>query len=101
MPRKLSETEIQLKLQEGRNYKRLYFELKDRFDEVKAENKALRAENLELRQTVATLQIQIAELQVMVFGKKKKPPTGTAIPNDILTNLPNPHGFMSFMRFNL
>ena len=90
MPRKLSETEIQLKLQEGRNYKRLYFELKDRFDEVKAENKALRAENLELRQTVATLQIQIAELQAMVFGKKKKPPTGTAVANDILATLPNP-----------
>jgi transposase len=77
---KLSEEQIKLKLIEGRNYKHLYTELKDAFDEVKQDNKTLRAENLELKQSLETLKIQIAELQTMVFGKHKKPPTGTVVP---------------------
>lgn len=74
---KLTNVQIAQKLQEGRNYKRLYFELKGSFDEVKAENKALRADNQELKEVVASLKIQVAELQAMVFGKKKRPPTAT------------------------
>ena len=40
---KLTPVQVQQKLQEGRNYKRLYYELKDKYDkvtgELKAENK--------------------------------------------------------------
>lgn len=74
--RKLSDQHIKQKLQEGRNYKWLYFELKDKFDEVKAENKQLRATVAEQQQTIDTLKVQIAELQTMVFGKKRRPSTG-------------------------
>src|SRR5260370_9746400 len=89
MPRakKLTDTAIRRQLQAGRNYKRLYSELKGRFDELKTDVKALRAENRELRELLSAAQaqlrtqsIQIAELQTMVFGKQKKPPTGTVIP---------------------
>ncbi len=73
---KLSEAEIRHKLQTGRNYKRLYLELKVKYDELKAENKQLRATIAKQQQTIASLQIQIAELQTMVFGKKRRPPTG-------------------------
>lgn len=54
-----------------------------RYDEV---TNQLKQENQELRRLVALQQsqlekqaIQISELQTMVFGKKKKPPTGTPI----------------------
>lgn len=78
--RKLSDAEIRQKLQEGRNYKRLYTDLKAKYDQVTAH---LQQENQELRQLLEqaleqnkTQAIQIAELQTMVFGKKKRPPTG-------------------------
>lgn len=73
---KLSDAQIKQRLQEGRNYKHLYHELKGKFDEVKADNKQLKSENRELKERIATLEIQIAELQTMVFGRKRKPPTG-------------------------
>ena len=82
---KLTDEQIRLRLQEGRNYKRLYFELKARHDKVvgklKQENKELRnllGQALEQNKTQA---IQIAELQTMVFGKKHKPPTGRYEPD--------------------
>ena len=78
--KKLTDQEIQVRLAEGRNYKRLYIELKIKYDKVTGE---LKAENKELRQLVTLQQaqlekqaIQIAELQTMVFGKKKRPPMG-------------------------
>ncbi len=78
--KKLTDQEIQVRLTEGRNYKRLYTELKLRYDKVTGE---LKAENQALRQLVALQQaqletqaIQIAELQTMVFGKKRQPPGG-------------------------
>lgn len=88
--RKLTDQEIKTRLTEGRNYKRLYTELKITYDTVTTE---LKAENKELRQLLQqaldqnqTQAIQIAELQQMVFGKKKKPPTGTVVP--VLSELP-------------
>ena len=73
----LSNQEIQRQLQEGRNYKRLYFELKLKFNELKAENKQLKQEVADLRSelayTVETLTAQIEELKTMVFGRKKRP----------------------------
>jgi transposase len=77
---KLSDQNIALRLQEGRNYKHLYTQLKAKYDKLEAKNKLLLAENTKLKLTVATLQIQIAELQAMVFGKKKNPPRGTVVP---------------------
>jgi transposase len=77
---KITPAQLRQKLQEGRNYKHLYAELKVRFDEVKAENKQLRALVTEQEARLNTQAIQIAELQTMVFGKKKKPPTGTVVP---------------------
>jgi hypothetical protein len=77
---KLSDEQIQQKLIEGRNYKRLYVELKGKFDEVKAENKQLKQELIDQRQyfesIIETQAAQIAELQTMVFGKKKRPRSG-------------------------
>ena len=73
---KLTDQDIQVRLQEGRNYKKLYTELKVRFDEVKKENKQLKEQLAEAHAKLDTQAIQIAELQTMVFGKKKKPPTG-------------------------
>ncbi len=74
---KLTDQEIQKLLQEGRNYKRLYRELKPKFDRLKADNKQLR-ELVALQQAQLDKQaIQIAELQAMVFGKKKNKQTPT------------------------
>lgn len=82
---KLTDEQIKQKLAEGRNYKRLYFELKEKYDAVITENKALR-ELVALQQAQLEKQaIQIAELQTMVFGKKRKPPTGYHT-----SNLPKP-----------
>lgn len=77
---KLTTAQVQQKLQEGRNYKHLYHELKGTYDEVKAENKELRQLLGAAQTQLQTQAIQIAELQTMVFGRKKKPPTGTVVP---------------------
>jgi transposase len=77
---KLSEEQIKQKLIEGRNYKRLYCELKVKYDDLKAENEQLKQELLDQRQyfssIIETQAAQIAELQTMVFGKKKRPRSG-------------------------
>lgn len=78
--RKLTDQEIKARLVEGRNYKRLYSELKPKFDELKAENNELRRLLQQALDQNKTQAIQIAELQAMVFGKKRKPPTGTVVP---------------------
>lgn len=73
---KLSDEQIQQKLTEGRNYKRLYFDLKAMFDEERAEKKQLKAELAELKaqfsETVELQQARIEELEAMVFGRKPK-----------------------------
>ena len=84
---KLSEEQVKQKLQEGRNYKRLYFELKDKFDVVAEEHKQCPKLIAELTAKydaiIETQAAQIAELQTMVFGRKnrfrsggKRPPSG-------------------------
>ena len=74
--KKLSDEEIKLKLQEGRNYKRLYSELKTRFDDAQAEIKQLKNENIEQRvyfeTIIETQNARISELETMVFGRKPK-----------------------------
>jgi len=78
---KLSDQQIKLRLQEGRNYKRLYTDLKVQFDEVVKEHKQCPKLLVEQQEAIETLKIQIAELQTMVFGRKKKPPTGHYLPD--------------------
>ena len=71
---KLSEEQIKQKLTEGRNFKRLYYELKDKFDELAKQHKQcpeLLAEQKAYFETrLETQAAQIEELQAMVFGKK-------------------------------
>lgn len=78
---KLSDEQINQKLQEGRNYKRLYFELKAMFDEERAEKKQLKAELDELRvlfnETVERQQARIEELETIVFGRKPRSGSGS------------------------
>jgi len=73
---KLSEAQVRQKLQGGRNYKRLYSELKVLFDEERAEKRQLKAELVALKalfsETVEAQQARIEELETMVFGRKPK-----------------------------
>lgn len=73
---KLSEQQIKQKLTEGRNYKRLYFELKDKFDVVVAQNKQLKAQLVEQKAAFESIieaqNARISELETMVFGRKPK-----------------------------
>lgn len=76
----LSDKEVHRQLQEGRNYKRLYVALKDKFDESQAEIKQLKKENAELKQyfsgIIEAQAARIEELEAKVFGRKKKPRSG-------------------------
>lgn len=73
---KLNDAQIKQKLAEGRNYKRLYFELKDKYDEVKAENKQLKQmladQKAYFEAIVENQYARITELETMVFGRKPK-----------------------------
>lgn len=64
----------------GLLYKRLYFELKDKFDDSQAEVKQLKADNAELKQYFSSIveaqAARITELETMVFGRKKRPRSG-------------------------
>ena len=77
---KLTDDQIKQKLAEGRNYKRLYFELKDKYDDLKLENKQLKQELADQRQYFESIienqAAQISELQTIVFGRKKRPRSG-------------------------
>jgi len=73
---KLSDEEIAQKLQEGRNYKRLYYELKDKFDVVAEEHKQcpqlIAALTAKYDAIIETQNARIAELETMVFGRKNR-----------------------------
>ena len=75
MALKLSDREIHKRLTEWRNYKRLYPELKQKYEQAKKRIKeledALRRERKEREESVETLKLQIEELREMVFGRKK------------------------------
>lgn len=95
---KLSDEQIRQKLIEGRNYKRLYFELKDKFDDLKAENKQLKQELRDQRHyfeaIVETQAAQIAELQTMVFGRKP----GGGLPAKAVKKVRQPRAKSSYRR---
>jgi hypothetical protein len=77
---KLTDAQITQKLQEGRNYKRLYYELKGKYDELRVENtqlKTLLAEQKAMFEAIIETQnARITELETMVFGRKKRPRSG-------------------------
>lgn len=64
--------------------------LKTELTAVKAQNELLETLVAELRRQNQTQAIQIAELQTMVFGKKKRPPTGGTPVADPLFTAPAP-----------
>jgi len=73
---KLSDTQITKKLQEGRNYKRLYFDLKVKYDALKEENILLKQQIAEQKAgfeaIIENQNARIDELEAMVFGRKSK-----------------------------
>jgi hypothetical protein len=85
MSKKLSDAEIKLRLQEGRNYKRLYFELKDKYDALLVQNQQ-QAAHIEALTTrfeaiVEAQAARITELETMVFGRRPKPRSGGKPPS--------------------
>lgn len=66
MSRSLSPEQISQKLQEGRNYKRLYFDLKVKYDAVVLENKQLRELVAAQAATIAELQDEVKQLRAEV-----------------------------------
>lgn len=78
--KKLTDQEVATRMVELRNLRRLHARDRQQIAELKAENKELRALVVAQETRLNTQAIQIAELQTMVFGKKKKPPTGTVVP---------------------
>ncbi len=74
---KLSEEQVKQRPTEGRNYKRLYYGLKDTFDTASEEHKQcprLIAEPTAKHDAATEAQnARIAELETMVFGRKKRP----------------------------
>ena len=78
--KRLSDEVIASRMVELRNFRKLHATDRQHIRELKAENVALRALVAEQQVVIETLKIQIAELQTMVFGRKRKPPTGHHIP---------------------
>lgn len=82
---KLSQEEIDRRMVELYNYRRLYPELRQKYEALKAENiqlkEALARERKEREESVEALKLQIEELREMVFGRKRgghdddEPPT--------------------------
>src|SRR5450756_1276156 len=75
---KLSESETKYRLTRLRNLERMYRAAKEREAVKDARIAELEVVVADQGQQLDTFKIQIAELQTMVFGKKRKPPTGNA-----------------------
>ena len=84
---KLSDEQVIQKLIEGRNFKRLYYELKDKFDDAQDEIKELKTEVVDLKayfsSIVETQSARITELETMVYGRKPKGGKRSSTPKDI------------------
>jgi transposase len=95
--RKLSATEIAARMQELRNLRMLHAHDREQITELKKENKELRQLLESALQQNKTQAMQIAELQTMVFGKKRRPPTGH---HEAVSNQPVPlvRGSASYRR---
>lgn len=77
--KKLSDKVIAARMVELRNLRRLHAHDREQIVELKDENKELRQLLNQALEQNKTQAIQIAELQTMVFGRKRKPPTGRHI----------------------
>lgn len=87
--KKLTGKEIATRMVELRNLRKLHTHDRQQIIELKAENKELRQLFGAAQEHLQTQAIQIAELQSMVFGRKKRPPTGgTPIETDPLFSAP-------------
>lgn len=98
MPKRLSDTEISKRLSELRNLRKLHAADQKTKAELRSRIKTLETDNAELRTQLATQAIQIAELQTMVFGRKKKPPTGGFFKDDLSRTEPKPRDKKSYRR---
>ncbi len=97
MSRKLLDSVIAERMVELRNLRRLHTAARERERIKDARIKELEAIVAKQQATIEKLQIQIAELQAMVFGRKKKPPTGHYTP-DLPKPEPKPRTKDSFRR---
>lgn len=89
--KRLSDEVITVRMVELRNLRRLHTAARQREKLKDAYILKLETTVAEQQTVIATLQIQIAELQTMVFGKKRRPPTGTPAPkDDILASVSKP-----------
>lgn len=79
MARRLSDDVIAARMVELRNLRKARVRDRKQIAALKAENKELRQLLNQALEQNKTQAIQIAELQTMVFGKKRKPPTGTPV----------------------
>lgn len=96
--KRLSNEVIATRMVELRNLRRLHAHDRQQIRELKAENVALRALVTEQQAVIETLKLQMAELQTMVFGKKRKPPTGTVVPVLPAVTSQPPRGKESYRR---
>jgi transposase len=78
--KQLTQAEVNQRLLRLRNLELLHTKDQQTKAALRKENKQLKTLVAELQQQNKTQAIQIAELQTMVFGKKRKPPTGHHIP---------------------
>jgi transposase len=82
--KKLTDTEVVARMVELRNLRSLHAHDRKQIAALKLRVKTLEQEKADDRAYFETLiqkqAVQIAELQTMVFGKKKRPPTGKAVP---------------------
>jgi transposase len=74
--KKLTDTEVAQRMVELRNLRTLHAvsRKRERYKDVRIQE--LETTVAGQQTVIATLQIQLAELQTMVFGRKKRPPTG-------------------------
>lgn len=81
MPKKLSETEVRKRLVRLTNLQRLYAQQSVVVTELRAENKQLKTELADFKTACAILvetqAARITELETMVFGRKKRPRSGS------------------------
>ena len=63
---KLSDQQVQRRLTEGRNYKRLYYDLKTKYDQVVTANTELREQVAAQAATIASLQAEAKELRAEI-----------------------------------
>lgn len=96
MPAKLTDQEVAARMVELRNLRKLHAAARAR--EVRKDVRIAELETIvaKQQQTIEKLLIQVSELQTMVFGKKRKPPTGTVAP--VLPVVPVPRTKASYRR---